>query len=181
MDACRCPNYGLQHSYHDKNKTVMKVLVLGHVKERKGSTSAIIHVAKVLRSYTDSNEKKQIILIRSYDHSCGVQLSKGKWLVTVSGSIKNGKPEAGVYNTMACNYHRKWASLSEEDIGFLNTRVVCGKDNCFCGDWSKPTNCLIDPCDTSKCETEGAICTSNYCGGCKAEWIDTNSGSFTCA
>ena len=34
--------------------------------------------------------------------------------------------------------------------------------------------CLVDPCEVSTCDVEGATCTANYCGGCNAEWSGPN-------
>ncbi|XP_059142282.1 uncharacterized protein LOC131929914 [Physella acuta] len=31
-------------------------------------------------------------------------------------------------------------------------------------------NCFVDPCMFAQCSVAGAVCRSNYCGGCNAEW-----------
>jgi len=36
-----------------------------------------------------------------------------------------------------------------------------------CSDGSQPVQCLMDPCSTARCK-DGTVCTSDYCGGCKA-------------
>jgi hypothetical protein len=34
--------------------------------------------------------------------------------------------------------------------------------------------CFADPCSVSTCDADGAVCRSNYCGGCNAEWTDAD-------
>jgi hypothetical protein len=56
----------------------------------------------------------------------------------------------------------------------------CGKDQvafqpegqcCLqCKEGCDEVQCFADPCSVSECDVKGAICTSNYCGGCNAIW-----------
>uniref|UniRef100_A0A915JPG5 Uncharacterized protein n=1 Tax=Romanomermis culicivorax TaxID=13658 RepID=A0A915JPG5_ROMCU len=42
-------------------------------------------------------------------------------------------------------------------------------------DGKQPVNCLIDPCLTAKCPNHpDAVCEANYCGGCFADFFDSN-------
>jgi hypothetical protein len=50
--------------------------------------------------------------------------------------------------------------------------VCCGR-RCECVA-SERVPCLIDPCETSTCSESGSTCRANYCGGCKAEWFDSD-------
>jgi len=50
--------------------------------------------------------------------------------------------------------------------------------NSGCPGGSAPVNCFMAPCSVSKCDVAGAICSNNYCGGCKAVW--TLNGQPVC-
>jgi hypothetical protein len=56
------------------------------------------------------------------------------------------------------------------------TRIGCPDS---CRDGSQPVSCLVNPCDVSRCDVDGATCIADYCGGCHARWFD-GKGNTVC-
>ncbi len=172
----------------------MKVKVLGKVWDGKRNQygSALVHVAKVIANYkadatvatTNKDEKEQeYILIKSPTHSCGVRFSRGEWIVSMTAvPNEEGAPSnGGVYEPEICGYARKWKLLTNTERSFLDTRMICDKEGiCMCGDGSYAKMCKMSPCMKSTCQTKGATCLDNYCGGCRAEWVDLLGGQLQC-
>lgn len=147
-----------------------------------------VYVAKVAFNYKGETNVGEYILISTPLHSCGVRLSKkGRWLVSMT-AVKNGMGDEndgagggggggglGVYEIQGCDFYQKWLRLTKDERTFLSTRMICDDkgSSCTCGHLStQPDNCFIEPCRTSQCHTHNAKCINNYCGGCRAEWID---------
>ena len=186
-EACKCVERGLQQSYFEDGKDMMKVEVLGKVRD-KTKTRLIatekkrVHVAKVVTNYKGKTNKGEYILITSPLHSCGERLSTGSWLVSMN-AVPNGGKEGGlgVYGTMACDYNSKWKKLSKKELAFLDTRMFCDEQGlCTCGDGTIAKMCKMSPCLPSTCEREDVQCLDNYCGGCRAEWINTFNNQLEC-
>ena len=161
----------------------MKVRVLGSVFDgpRKNIDRKRIHVAKVINDYKGATEPGTLILIQSPAHSCGVHLSKGKWMVSMD-EIQNEKNEPSIYTTEICNFYSKVGGMTIDQIAFLNSRMICDDmEQCTCADGSDIVNCPMPyPCRSSVCPDNGAICKVNKCGdSCTAEWIN-KSGMLIC-
>lgn len=166
MHACVCiSSYGLQKSYNEKGKEVLKVRILGEVKTKQRR----LYVAKVIKNYSTGIGKSNLIIIGTPTHSCGSYLVKGKWVVTVI-KADNGGPS--LYNTIACDFNKKWKNLETEELAYLDTRMICNDQGCKCGDGSELYMCLDDPCRVGGEICDTAKCTANYCGGCRAEFTD---------
>ena len=110
--------------------------------------------------------------------ACGAIFERGTEHL-VYGS-DGGKSRFGmqVIRTGLCSGNSPWDEVSDAELQFLNTRFVCCGDECACNG-SEQVACLVDPCSVSTCAVEGAMCRSNYCGGCNAEWVDA-SGALVC-
>lgn len=166
MHACVCiSSYGLQYSYNEKGKEVMKVKVLGKVKTNKKR----LYIAKVLKNYSTGRGTSDFIMIGTYTNSCGLYLFKGKWVVTV---IKTDDGGPSLYNSNACDFHKKWKDLEKEELAYLDTRIICNDEGCECADGSGLNHCLADPCVVFGEICPKEKCTSNSCGGCRAEYTD---------
>lgn len=183
VEACQCdPPPNLQGSYHQKD-AVMKVKVLGSVFDgsRKDIDRKRIHVAKVLRDYKGTTDPGTFILIQSPAHSCGVILSKGRWMVSMN-AIQDERNDMGVYTTEICSFYRKMGDMAIDQTAFLNSRMICDDmGQCICGDGSDVLNCDVPgPCRSSICPYHNVTCKVNKCGeSCTAEWTDEN-GTFVC-
>ncbi len=178
-EACVCIDRGLPQDFFNDNKHLMKVSIIGRAWDGKKNNMdrTRVHVAKVIKNYKGETNKDEYILITSpssINHSCGVTLSNGWWVVGMT-ALPNGGEDGGlsVYRTEACHYYQKWSKLKEPERAFLSNRMFCDeKGACTCGGNKEPVNCLIDPCESSVCDS-GLTCIPNYCSGCKAEWIDS--------
>mmetsp|Transcript_23643 Transcript_23643/g.29790 ORF Transcript_23643/g.29790 Transcript_23643/m.29790 type:complete len:226 (+) Transcript_23643:89-766(+) len=177
-DACMCTDKGLHQSYFNDDRVMMKVRILGGTAfdGKKEVNRKRIRVAKVLMDYKNETNTDEYILITSDTTSCGVVFAKkGTWFLAMR-PVPNGgdKGGLGVYEISYCDFSMHSKSISKEELRYLNTRMICdGKGgSCTCGNKSRPFNCFIDPCESAKCDSIGATCVANYCGGCNAEWID---------
>ena len=176
-EACICLlNYNLQRSFYESTD-VVQVRVIGAVFDGKGFDRQRIHVAEVKKTFKGKPKIGEYILITSSsNNSCGVKLENRRWYLMnlrkndVNDTRKGG---LGVYTTDLCDYNMRWKYVEKKDRQFLNTRAICDEkgESCKCADGSEQVQCLIDPCETTKCD-QGTVCTANYCGGCKAEWTD---------
>lgn len=174
--ACSClpPDLGRSYGYADH---VLHVRVQGAVAQ---SPSTRLFTAVLLEDdYKGCLKARQRVLIETPASSaaCGMNLSRGEYLLhakKVGSSM--GLPRLAVGS---CDYNVRWRALSADDRAYLDTRYVCCGDSCACADGSEPVNCFVDPCDVASCDVEGAVCHSNYCGGCNAEWRD-ESGAAVC-
>src|SRR5512145_386167 len=110
--------------------------------------------------------------------ACGVTLQTGQeyLLHGANAGTLLGIPRLRV---ILCDANAVWSELNAEHLAFLNSRYVCCGGECGCTDGSQPVNCLVDPCQVSSCDVDGAVCEANYCGGCNAEWHDP-SGALVC-
>ncbi|KAJ8020411.1 Neurogenic locus notch-like protein 1 [Holothuria leucospilota] len=51
-----------------------------------------------------------------------------------------------------------------------------------CPDDQPPVQCLVNPCDTARCPSSlDATCRANFCGGCNAEFYDSDGNSVDCS
>jgi hypothetical protein len=122
----------------------------------------------------------QTVMIETASNSaaCGMSLQVGQEYL-LHGARRGtllGMPRLRVG---LCDANGPWRSLSAEHRAFLDSRYVCCGKECGCADGSQPVNCLVDPCQVSSCDVEGAVCEANYCGGCNAEWYDP-TGALVC-
>ena len=90
-----------------------------------------------------------------------------------------GKSTGTIIAVDPCNLVQPLIELSDADNAFLSSRYNCCGNECACVDGSEPFSCLVNPCENSACSVEGATCQANYCGGCNAEWTDTD-GAAVC-
>lgn len=189
-EACICPTVyeGVKETYFKKDGHMMKVDILGSVwdgkKNQIGPNINRIYVAKVVFNYKDNKTSAgEYILIKS-PTTCGPKLSTGKWIVSLNDAMDSngGGKELGVYETQVCGYFKRWKELIKIERKFLNTRMVCDEKggSCTCGDGEIAKMCKMFPCRASQCEIKGAQCLNNYCGGCRAEWVDFLGSNLMC-
>jgi len=76
-----------------------------------------------------------------------------------------------------CDYTVPASELTAGDVAFLARRAGCG--SCVAGN---ELECYAPPCSVlpQPCAAEGATCTNNYCGGCRAEWLKADGTPLTC-
>jgi hypothetical protein len=123
--------------------------------------------------------QRVIVETPSSSAACGMTLRVGQEYLLHGRSTGTllGMPQLQVG---LCDLNVVWSELSADHRAFLDRRYVCCGGECACADGSAPVNCFIDPCQVSSCDVEGAVCESNYCGGCNAEWHDP-TGALVCA
>ena len=99
------------------------------------------------------------------------ELSLGDYVVT---GARRGRGRAIQIGT--CGFNAAFASLLPDEREFLQTRFNCCGETCACVRRA-PVECFVDPCDVASCPD--GTCTSNYCGGCRAEFA-TPDGANVC-
>jgi len=144
-----------------------------------GTTRAYIG-SLVVADYKGCLDSGQTVVIETASNSaaCGMPLQVGQEYL-LHGARRGtllGMPRLRVG---LCDANAAWKQLTAEHHEFLETRYVCCGKECACADGSQPVNCFVDPCEVSSCNVEGAVCESNYCGGCNAEWYDP-TGALVC-
>eukprot|EP00737_Agarophyton_chilense_P002818 gb/GEZJ01003242.1/.p1 GENE.gb/GEZJ01003242.1/~~gb/GEZJ01003242.1/.p1 ORF type:complete len:200 (-),score=16.51 gb/GEZJ01003242.1/:215-814(-) len=105
--------------------------------------------------------------------TCGINLQQGTSYILPL-------PAGDISSLNLCQFIRKFNTLTNEDIQFLNTRQVCCNGSCKCVN-APLVNCFRQPCSPPEeppCD-EAAKCVDNYCGGCFAEWF-TEEGQYAC-
>lgn len=103
--------------------------------------------------------------------ACGVNLQKDEdYLLPLSGN--------SISQINSCQFIRHWIDLTAAELAFLHTRTICCHtvrgSVCKCVNGHPPVNCVVEPCRFSKppCP-EATKCKDNYCGGCFAEWFNS--------
>jgi hypothetical protein len=110
--------------------------------------------------------------------ACGVTLERGQEYLLNARAAGRGFT-LPIVEVGLCDANARWQDVTPEQQSFLDAQQGCDGGDCTCADGSEPVNCLVDPCEVSRCDVEGATCVANYCGGCQAEWYD-ESGARVC-
>jgi hypothetical protein len=168
--ACSCLPADLPTIYNQSD-AVLRVRILA---ERTRPGGQIVYTARVVTTYKGCAQKRQILplVTAPNDGLCGVRLDVGgDYLVTGS---RRGRGRAIQIGT--CGFNVPFRSLSPDEREFVDTRFHCCGETCACVK-REPVQCFVDPCEVASCP-DGA-CTSNYCGGCRAEFT-TPDGANVC-
>jgi hypothetical protein len=167
--ACKCLEPNVESSYN-RSSDVVSVEILRQY--ANGSTRTF--AARVLRTFKGCLKPGQNILLNTSTSSasCGVTLdNRRQYLINGTSSGRQGNQP--VLSIGSCSYNRELTTLSELDREFLDGRNVCCGDTCACASGQAPAKCLVDPCSVAPACADGK-CQANYCGGCHAEFYDTN-------
>jgi hypothetical protein len=172
-EACTCLPADLATIYN-RSDAVLRVRVLGERTRGEGLSAARVYTVRVRAVYKGCHEpQRRTRLVTSVQSGlCGVTLEVGgDYLVTGRSRGPNGALDIG-----SCGRNVPFASLTPDELAFLDTRFVCCGDDCACvnGD---PVQCFVDPCEVASCPD--GTCTANYCGGCHAEFADAE-GNAVC-
>jgi hypothetical protein len=159
--ACSCLPADLPTIYNQSD-AVLRVRVLS---QRVRDDGRIVYTARVVTTYKGCAQKRQLVplVTAPNDGLCGVRLEIGGDYL-VSGH-RRGRGRAVAIGS--CGATGPFRSLTPEAREYLDTRFNCCGETCGCVR-SEPVQCFADPCDVASCPD--GICTSNYCGGCRAEF-----------
>jgi hypothetical protein len=167
-EACRCMPPDLISQYNN-HTDVARVYVQRKIYQ--GTTTA--YKVRVTKTYKGCLKAGQTAYLTTNSSSaaCGASLTRGgDYLVNAT------KDSSGRLWISSCGLNTLFSSLTADQTDFLDTRYNCCGTTCACTS-STPVMCFADPCQVSSC-TEGT-CSSNYCGGCHAEWY-TSDGKAVC-
>ncbi|MCU0662237.1 MAG: hypothetical protein MUC50_07915 [Myxococcota bacterium] len=176
--ACKCMAPDIARSYASADH-VAKVRVVGQM--FFAPTGFKRYLGIVNETFKGCLDQGQWVVVetRSEGSACGMQIEKKTYLLNGSeGGFVWGMPKIFVHS---CDYNRLYSSLTDDDFDYLSSRYNCCGDSCACTDGSQPVNCFADPCSVSTCGDPEATCTSNYCGGCNAEWLDARGAVADCS
>ena len=101
--------------------------------------------------------------------ACGTSFVRGQTYLLFADDVTIGG--RNVYGTTQCAGNLPIGQLSPADRDYLESRPLFCAGAATCVDGTQPYNCFVDPC-TVAAACPGAMCESNYCGGCTAEWYD---------
>lgn len=176
-DACSCMPPDINRSYRDADE-VAKIRILGRLLFSRGGNNW--YIGAVVETFKGCREPGQWVIVETPSSSaaCGLNLTRDSYLL--NGSDRGSLWSIPIIGVGLCGYNRSWGSLSDSDLDYLYSRYNCCGDECSCTDGSEPVNCFVDPCMVSECADPEATCSSNYCGGCRAEWYDAWGGMADC-
>ena len=172
--ACSCPVTSLQAQYMNSDD-----MVVIHAIAELAAGEKRLYLATIERTFKGCLSQGEFVLITTPASSaaCGVTLPPEPMLITASQlSRRYGLKTLQV---SLCGYNVPLDSLSDSDKAFLESRNVCCGDECQCADGSEPVQCFADPCQVAKPCAE-AVCVSNYCGGCNAEFYHPQTHEPMC-
>jgi hypothetical protein len=175
--ACKCAPPDLHRSYASADH-VLHVRVLSSLGATRGQRYYLGVTSGV--AFKGCLADRSFVLIQTAADlaTCGVTLSAGsEYLLEARDAGRSFGLQ--VLQVNGCDDNFDWGSLESDDLTFLNTRSTCCGDRCTCTA-SQLVDCLVDPCQLSSCEVDGATCMANYCGGCHAEWTVAD-GARVCA
>jgi hypothetical protein len=174
-DACTCLPPDMARSYNNADH-VVHVRVLRSLGQLRGQR--LYRAVLIEDAYKGCLSAGQRVTIRTASSSaaCGVLLTTGQEYLLHGTDVSTGTTTT--LQVGLCDANSVWSQLSAEHLAFLQTRFNCCDGKCACVA-SDLVQCFVDPCEVSTCDVEGAVCYSNYCGGCNAEWIDP-SGALVC-
>lgn len=174
--ACKCAVPDVTRSY-DASELALHVRVLSQLPAPSGQRRYLaLTLTKPLKGCVPA---LSLVLLQTSAESasCGVTFPLGSEQL-VFGSNDGRRFGLPVVSTGACQGNREYASLNSDEQDFLATRWNCCGAACSCIA-STQVRCLANPCDVSRCNVPDATCSANYCGGCSAEWRDSD-GARVC-
>jgi hypothetical protein len=174
--ACSCvvPDYNRDYQSSDH---VVRVRAIASLPAARGQRTYL--ALTVGRAFKGCLHEHSLVFVstRSDGAACGYLLDPGKDYLLYGAEIGNvlGAP---VLSINLCGSNSLWSELPDDHDAYLHGRYIqCGEEaGCYQDDG---VQCLVDPCDVSRCNVEGAVCNANYCGGCNAEWTDA-TGALVC-
>jgi hypothetical protein len=171
--ACSCVIPDLNRNYENADQ-VLRVRVVSPLTAADGERRYL--AVSIGDSFKGCLPQRQWLVIktRSDSAACGIRLQIGTDYL-LYGSDAGQRFGVPTIETGLCSGTLPWADVPEEQLTFLNSRYVCCGEQCGCNE-GEQVMCFVDPCEVSKCDVEGAVCNSNYCGGCNAEWTDPSGG-----
>ena len=169
-EACSCLEPSLSVEFQNSDH-IAKVRIQKKKTLNLAVFSKTVYIARVVKSWKGCTQKAQRVRLvtPSSSAACGVTLQVGG-VYLITGTAGGSK----VININSCGYNKPWKSLSQADLDYLDSRLICCDETCVCGDGTAPVQCLANPCDFAACD-EGE-CVPNYCGGCNAEFYGPNGG-----
>jgi hypothetical protein len=165
--ACSCVAPDIIHDYN-----ISDSVIIGQVIAQTQMGPFIVYTTRVLRDLKGCRAPGTTVRIGSPDSpaACGAFLPSGVPILIFSSesTVPGGSRQL---TTSSCMPNIMPSMLTRDERAFLSTRpITCGTAT-TCADGSAPYTCLVDPCSvTPACP--GAVCRSNYCGGCTAEFYD---------
>lgn len=176
--ACSCLPPDIARSYTQATD-VVKVRV-ERVVARAKYRANVLYRASVLESFKGCLEPGDTVILKTSSSSaaCGIVLSSRRDYLINGVRMSSVRPQQ-ILSINSCDYNQPFNQLTDADQEFLYSRFNSCGDIHTCNDGTDPVNCLVDPCENSTCDVEGARCAANYCGGCNAEWFDP-SGARVC-
>lgn len=175
--ACRCPQPELTHSYARSDVAFRGTIMFAIQFQQE-----IFALAAVDQRYKGCEDPDQPgyewLSTSASSASCGVSFQVGQQQIYFA----NQDPvHSWAYSTSTCAGNRDPSSLNVFEQDFLDSRPLFCDGGVQCSDGSRPFNCFADPCQVSEpCDDPTIVrCVSNYCQGCRAEYVDA-SGALRC-
>jgi hypothetical protein len=167
--ACKCAERDIRQSYASAD-AVLEVRVLWPLPAPSGQRRYL--AVTTADAYKGCIERHAFVVVQTNRDSaaCGIRLPlrSHQLLFATSLGERFGLP---LLSTGSCSGNRAPDELTQAEQSFLSTRSNCCGDVCSCVDDAAAVECLVDPCSVSHCSEPGAVCVSNTCGGCHAEWF----------
>ena len=125
-------------------------------------------------SYKGCLRERSFIWVRTEPNeaACGAALKPGVEYL-LKGAKQGRVLGLPVLYTTLCSGTHAISEMTQAQLAFWSTRESCCHGTCTCAEADRVA-CFADPCTVSSCNVEGAQCRANYCGGCNAEWIDSD-------
>lgn len=169
--ACDCLDKELpqQYAIHDH-------VFAGRVLFELNMASTSLYLAFVETNYTGCEAEQGVVWLQTPNDgsSCVTRFSVGESYLFFADEVP------GIYSfalsTHECSGNRLMSRLEPEDLEYLQTRQNCCDGSCTCQPGVDEVNCLVDPCSVAApCDVVGEVrCESNYCGGCHAEFYNSD-------
>lgn len=106
--------------------------------------------------------------------TCGTRFQTGPQYLFFAYDVPSWTGPGVRVSTNSCAGNMRVRDLARDEIDWLRTRYVPCANSCL--DANVPVlNCLVDPCTQVPACQRDATCEANYCGGCTAEFYDSNN------
>ncbi|MBT8342871.1 MAG: hypothetical protein HKP58_13730 [Desulfatitalea sp.] len=169
VQACSCMPPTVASSYNHSSDVIKARIFL-----RIQRGDSVVYFANVQHVFKGCLSTDRYVILRTPSSSaaCGITLRTGDEYL-INGNASGTYWGFTQLSVGLCDYNPLFSALSDEDLDFLYSRLVCCSDACICADGSRPVNCFVDPCEVAPDCPDGK-CQANYCGGCTAEFYDAN-------
>lgn len=126
-----------------------------------------VEVSKVYADCAPAVPYKSYAITSTQGSLCGIGLLTG---VTYLMPLKPGSGSKS--DISLCNMIMPVRSIPADVKKFLDSRKLCCKGKCECGNGKTPLTCKKSACKNSKMPcAEAYKCVDNSCAGCRAEWF----------